>query len=437
MPKQVRPRRSPIRGQAALMITLSVPVMFGLLGLVVDIGWCYWRGEACKTAAQAAAYASARQAQLAANLACGSGVACQSTTTNCPSNAASPPSDNLIAGCLYAVQNGFTNSGKQLVMYQANTSGSPVSGSSPGYWVRFTVTEQIPTLFSAVLGPKFTTVSARATAGVFSSTTGGCVYILSPNNGAYTQSGGTFTTGCGIYVNGGVTMSGGTVTLGNGSGSSTVPLKYAGTLIKSGGTVNPSMNLAPGSPVSNPVSGLTAPPQGSCLSNPSISGGSNITIPAGNYCTGISISGGSNITFGSGTFVISGSGANINISGGGPITTASGGAMFYFTNGAGNLNVSGGTVTLTAPTSGTYAGIAVWKDATTTGNSFNMTGSSLSINGIIYMPKTTINYSGSNTAVQQSIVCYNMNMSGGNISQPATSSNFVNGGVAGGSFLLE
>src|SRR5581483_138008 len=143
--------------------------------------------------------------------------------------------------------------------------------------------------------------------------------------------------------------------------------------------------------------------------------------------------GGTNITFASGTFIITGTGASVNISGGTPISVASGGAMFYFNNAAGNFNVSGGNITLTAPTTGSYAGFAIWKDATTTGTStFNYSGSNTAINGIIYMPKTTINYSGSNTAVSQSIVCWNINMSGGNISQPATSSHFNNGGANGG-----
>jgi Flp pilus assembly protein TadG len=468
-------------------MALSVPLMFGLLGLVVDIGWAYWREEACKTAAQAAAFASARQAQLASNLTCSSGVTCQATTANCSSTLSSPPSNNLVAGCLYAKANGFLNTGTQLVQYQANTSGNPVAGSSPAYWVRFTVTEQIPTLFSSLMGAKYTVVSARSTAGVWSSGTGGCVYVLSPNAGAWTQSGGNFTTGCGIYDNGGVTMSGGNVTLGDGLSDSTTMFTYAGALSKSGGTVSPAANFKAGSAVSNPVSGLTAPTApttSGCLANPGISSGNNINIPAGTYCSGISISGGtnitfangnfsftggsgisisggSNITFGTGTYAFTGAGAgmsisggstitigsgtymftgandSVDISGGSPVTTATGGAMFYFSNSAGNFSVSGANVTLNAPTSGAYSGFAIWKDASSTGNSFNVSGGNFLVNGIIYMPNTTINYSGGNTPVQQSIVCYNINMSGGNISQPATSSNFLNGGAAGGAFLIE
>jgi hypothetical protein len=423
-------------GQAALMITLSLPVTLGLMGLVVDVGWSYWRQEACRTATQAAVMAAAIQAKGAANLTCASGVTCQSTVTTCPSSLPATPTNNLMAGCNYAKANGFVNTGTQLVKYQANTTASPVSGSSPAYWVRFTVSERIPTLFTSVLGSSFTTVSARSTAGVWSSSTGGCVYVLSPNTGAWTMSGGNFSTGCGIYDNGGVTMSGGNVTLGSGLASSTVNFSYAGTLIQSGGNVLPASNLKAGGSVANPISGLSAPPAGGCLPNPSISGGNNINIPAGTYCSGISISGGTNITFGSGTFVITGAGASVNISGGN-ITTAAGGATFYFSNSAGNFNVSGGNVTLTAPTTGSLAGFALWKDASSTGNSFNMSGSNTTINGIIYMPNTTINYSGGNTPVQQSIICYNINMSGGNISQPATSTYFSNGGVAGGAFTIE
>ena len=45
--KNSRPGRQ--RGQAAIFIALSLPVMFGLLGLVVDVGWnAYWRREAAK-----------------------------------------------------------------------------------------------------------------------------------------------------------------------------------------------------------------------------------------------------------------------------------------------------------------------------------------------------------------------------------------------------
>src|SRR5581483_5252206 len=83
----------------------------------------------------------------------------------------------------------------------SNTTSSPVSGVSPNYWVRFTVTEQIPTLFSAVLGMSHTTVSARATAGAFTNAAGACIYSLDPTaDGAISLVGNTdVEAGCGVW----------------------------------------------------------------------------------------------------------------------------------------------------------------------------------------------------------------------------------------------
>jgi len=97
----------PERGQAAIFMTMSIVTTFGLLGLVVGIGWASWRKEACKAAAQAAAM----------------GVTCQ-TPTPCPS-ALNTPSNPIQAACLYAQQNGFTNdpaNGRQRVLVAGITS---------------------------------------------------------------------------------------------------------------------------------------------------------------------------------------------------------------------------------------------------------------------------------------------------------------------------
>ena len=93
---------------------------------------------------------------------------CQSNTA-CPATLhADKP---LEAGCLYAKQNGFVNGGNhstQSVSMAAGTTGSPVTGvASPSYWVTATVSESIPTLFSAVLNQYWMNVSAKSSAAVF------------------------------------------------------------------------------------------------------------------------------------------------------------------------------------------------------------------------------------------------------------------------------
>ncbi len=98
------------RGQAVLFITLSLPVLFGLTALVVDLGWAHYRKQAARTAAEAAAMAAGNTAYRAANFTCGFGVICQSDTA-CPQTPAIPPSNNLMSGCLFAKANGFARQG--------------------------------------------------------------------------------------------------------------------------------------------------------------------------------------------------------------------------------------------------------------------------------------------------------------------------------------
>ncbi len=167
-----RRSRASQRGYVVTMLAGSVPLMFGLLGLVVHQGWIYWRSESCKTAAQAAAFASARQAQLASNLTCGNGVTCQSQPAGCPAILPAIPGNNLMAGCNYAKANGFAGAAGQSVRYQAGVGNSPVKGSSPAYWVRFTISERGASFLSNVLGEKFANAQASSTAAVFAGAAG-------------------------------------------------------------------------------------------------------------------------------------------------------------------------------------------------------------------------------------------------------------------------
>src|SRR5215475_6794166 len=102
------------RGQAAIMLSLSMVVTIGTLGLVVDVGWDYWRKEAAKTAATAAASAAIMAAKGAPNFNCTSASATctadASTYGTCSATPANPPANNIDKGCLYAQRNGFVSS---------------------------------------------------------------------------------------------------------------------------------------------------------------------------------------------------------------------------------------------------------------------------------------------------------------------------------------
>src|SRR5260370_41898207 len=86
------------RGQTAVLFTLSLLPLFGVLGLVVDIGWAYYRKEAAQTAADAAASAAAEAAYMAAGggapTCSTSGVSGYNTTPyTCPPRIPTPPAN--------------------------------------------------------------------------------------------------------------------------------------------------------------------------------------------------------------------------------------------------------------------------------------------------------------------------------------------------------
>jgi uncharacterized membrane protein len=107
------------------LMTMTLTVTLGLLGLVVDLGWAYWRQEACFTAAQAAAIAGALYANSnnsawpPSTCTSTSAISCNTSGATCPTNLVLATAGNetsvLTAACLYAQQNGFKATGKQNV----------------------------------------------------------------------------------------------------------------------------------------------------------------------------------------------------------------------------------------------------------------------------------------------------------------------------------
>ncbi len=414
---------------------MSLTTMLGLTGMVVDVGWGYWRKEAAQTAATAAA--SAAIAAASAGTACGTGWNC-SASYSCAASPTLPASSNLDNGCLYAKQNGFLNTGRQTVTMKGGTGTPPTApGVTVAYYVVATVTERIPTLFSAALGQPWMQITGQATGGLLQGGGGGCVYVLDRTaSGAWSQSGGNFTTGCGIYIDSSsptaMNMSGGNVALTSGSS-----LYIVGNKSSTGGNVTftGGGSLKTGQSVhGDPMTGLVAPtPATACLPDPHLSGTINYTIPSGTYC-GLSISGGTGLVL-SGTYIIKT--GNFSVSGGN-ITSAATGATIYFppSNTFGSIANSGGNTTLNASTSGSLQGIAIWKDSTTL-NSASISGGNFTVGGIIYMPKTVLAYSGGNTPVRLTIIVDEIQMSGGNISQPYGSPYFSSGATPSGNFLVQ
>lgn len=409
-------------GQAALMVTLCLPVSMGMLGLVVDVGWSYWRTEACRTAAEAAAMAAALQAKdnySGTSFSCGTQVACTSTSTTyvtCPSSPSSPASDNLQTGCLYAKQNGFTyggNSNRQNVRYAAGTTGSPITTNSPDYWVRFVVAERIPTLFSAVLGQPWMNVSARSTAGVYKPA-GACVYALGTQaaTGISLGGGATVSAGCGVWDNStntsgslscsnNTTLSGGTagITLGGASGCPQA-------------TPTPTTNQPA---ATDPFANVQTPPDMNRCDSTGIDQNSHITMPADGVfevCNGgMSMNANKTLTLPAGLYYLK----NGTISWQNGTVNGTGVTIYLAGPSVSGISINGNvSVNLSAPTSGPYDGLVIYQNRNLTSPpSHSMNGgSTMLFQGTIYLPGSYVSYSGGNGTNITALVANQINFTG-------------------------
>src|ERR1051326_1817675 len=69
------------QGQALVMVTIGIVFIMGLLGLVTDVGWGYYRKQVAQAAVDAAVLAAVQQASVtgsSSTIVCGSdGIVCQ------------------------------------------------------------------------------------------------------------------------------------------------------------------------------------------------------------------------------------------------------------------------------------------------------------------------------------------------------------------------
>ena len=422
------------RGQALIMIALSCLVIFGIVGLVVDLGWARYRKQAAQAAAESAALAAASAAASSSSCAptCAGSVACQAAT-NCPTSISSPPSNNLLAGCMYASTNGFKASGNQIVTIAGNVTTPPVSGVTVPYWVSVSVSESMPQLFSSVFGHSYLTSGAHVTAAVLPSTSsGGCIYVLQSTGSSVTNSGSALLqSGCGIYVNSSnsaaVLMSGSATIKTTGTARTNI----VGNWLASGGaTITPAPNLGV-TAQADPFASMPAPTVGSCTYNSPVVVTANTTLYPGTYCGGI-------ITSGTETITLSSSGGSGSIPGlyiiksgiteSGTPTFNGSGVTLYFSSG-GITGSGSGVFNLSAPTSGTYQGVAIFEDRSDT-SGITLSGSTGSqVNGLVYMPKGNLTYSGysGTSGVVSTLVVNAITFSGTSYIQQAATTSYGGG----------
>jgi hypothetical protein len=399
------------------MMTLSMTVILGMLGLAVDLGWAYYRQQATQAAADAAAAAAVRAAVTSApsGPTCAGAVWC-GAATDCPATAPASPSTSFDNACMLASANGFTTSGIDTVSVQAGVS-SPVptvSGPAPAYWVVVRVKEALPALFGAAFARGGLSPGATATAGANGSAGGGsCVYVLDPSaaDAFEASNGAAVTVGCGVYVDSNNSTAAMYVT---GSASVTAPtIEVVGAFKKdNGGTTSVTPTTGSAS-AADPFANLPSPtPAGSCQSGDFTAWQASAYTPApGTYC-GISLGNSMAMQMSPGTYIIDGGTFSIT---GGSTVTASGGVLIYLTGGATVNIASGASVTLSAQASGSYQGVLFYQDRSmaSPGASTFAGGSDMSLTGSLYFPHAAVDVSNGSNATVMAIVADTVNFQGG------------------------
>ncbi len=215
------------------------------------------------------------------------------------------------------------------------------------------------------------------------------------------------TGGCGIDVSGGSpigvkvygkasvnTADNGSCKAINLSGSGifsagSTSILQGGTCVASGGSHCPVWTSYP-TPITDPYAGLAAPATQPNRTNACGGRDGSATTLAGTYTSSFVVAGAVNCTLASGIYVFK---AGFSVTAGATLTTAPGGVLIYVTGGTFNID-GAAVVTVTAMTTGAYAGLVVWQAAADT-STFNVAaGGAVVFAGGVYVPKAKVLLSG-------------------------------------------
>ena len=180
----------------------------------------------------------------------------------------------------------------------------PVNGVVADYWITATVGENIPQLFSAVLGSPWAKVRARAVAAVYKPPIGACIYALS-STGVGVSVGGTVNvySTCGVYVN---STSSSALTGGGNAVLNASKISIVGGYDPNGGTQVSPTPLTGVTATFDPLARVAQPVVPNRCDSNGLTENTNIVMPSdGIYvvCGGFNINSNKTVSIPGGTYV--------------------------------------------------------------------------------------------------------------------------------------
>lgn len=378
------------KGQAIVVVALALVGLLAFMALAVDVGFLRYEKRLLQTAADAAAIAGAAELSYG---------------------------DVTSAAKTDSAANGFTNGSNGVVV---TVNNPPLSGAHVGdsNYVEAVVSRTAPTFFAKSFGVSSTQITARAVAHLGSANN--CIYALGPSGGSALEvdNHATLSSQCGVIVE---SSSGGAFSCKSNSTISAPSIGIVGGI--GGGCTTPAnttTGIATPTP-SDPLAYLPKPAVGACNSGsgnrqtyspapPNGSGdilasqASPAVLNPGTYCGGIRIQSGAYVVFNPGVYILTSSvsvgGLNIDIGTNVTTNTATSpyGVTFYNYGPNGSISftminyTAGQSMSLSAPTTGTYQGILFFQDPGDT-NAAQIIGASADntiIQGAYYLPTAAV-----------------------------------------------
>jgi Flp pilus assembly protein TadG len=343
------------RGNVAILFALFLPVIVGAAGFGVETTYWYYKRLGMQAAADAAAYAGALEKRNGGSA-----------------------SEVTVVSELASSQNGFPKSQTTIQVNPASVNG--------GGSVEVVLTDKAERFFTGLFIASDPVIVARATAS-FTNASKACILALSPTASKAANFSGNSNlqlTGCSVMSNSSAADS--FNIQGSAILKTTCAIAVGGAHTTGGLTETEcSAPLTNQPAVADPYADVVAPtPSGACKG----SSAKDTTITPGRYCSGLALKGA--VTMQPGVYYIEGS-SGFDANAGATVTGT--GVTIYITGGTAKIN-GGATITLQAPTSGTYAGILFFGDRSTSGqNKFNGDASS-KMTGAIYFAGGEVDYQG-------------------------------------------
>jgi Flp pilus assembly protein TadG len=407
------------RGQAIVLMVLVFIALLGFVGLAVDGGRLYLERRSAQNAADNAALA-------------GAWALCKGTNVN-------------TAATNSSVANGFDPASASIDILIANP---PTSGPNSGDddFVSVVITSRPTLSFARLVFRGTAETQARAVAecrqaGGPVGGGNGLIALAADQYGSFNASG----SGSIEVQNGGILIDSNNgnafIVSGGGNGPNGAARVSASWISVVGGSNVPAwVNVSPApsngaAAISDPLLGLQPPaqPGGTCTTvNVGHLPSPPMVINPGYYCSiRVASDGGLRMNPG-----------NYYVNSGFAVTDAAflqaSGVFIYVRSGA--VDIAGsGTVTISAPTSGDYAGMAFFMDRSNTSN-FSVSGAGIiQVSGTIYAPSSSVVVSGSGTSTTftSQFIAKNYDVSGAGLMRIVYNEESVYQGGGGGNTFIQ